>query len=399
MTVERCIIHLDMDAFFAAVEQAANPEWRGCPLVVGGPGRSVVASASYEARRFGIKAGQPIGEARRLAPQLLVIPGHHKRYLWVSLQILAVLRQYSPLVEPYSIDEAFVDLSEHPQSQNDSVGLARRIQAQITTELGLSCSIGVASNKLTAKVASDFKKPAGITVVPFGREAEWLAPLPVERLPGIGHRTTSFLTGRGIRTLAELVRIEEDTLIAWFGKNGQALFRMARGIDTSPVLAELPALKSIGQEYTLAVDSGDPVALEAVLARLSGMVGRRLRAERKTARTVSVKLRCSDFHTITRAETPGGSFCLDEEITMVAREIFRRCWDGKELRLLGVKVSNLTVGADGIDQLKLWSDGRERRLRLAAVMDRLREKYGDNTLVRAVWLEGRSGKEREGRKR
>jgi DNA polymerase-4 len=399
MTVERRIMHLDMDAFFASVEQAANPEWRGRPLVVGGPGRSVVASASYEARRFGIKAGQPIGEARRLTPQLIVVPGHHKRYLWISLQILAVLRQYSPLVEPYSIDEAFVDLSEHPHSQNDPIGLARRIQAQIDAELGLSCSIGIAANKLTAKVASDFQKPGGITIVPFGREAEWLAPLAVGKLPGIGHRTTEFLGGRGIKTLGELARIDEGILFTWFGKNGQALFRMAHGDDTAPVLAELPALKSIGQEHTLTRDSGDPEELEAVLARLAGMVGRRLRAEGKEARTVTVKLRRSDFHTIARAETPGGNFCLDEEITKVAREIFRRCWDGKEIRLLGVKVSNLTGDKTELNQLPLWNDTRERRLRLAAVMDRLREKYGDKTLARAVWLEGRSGKGRKERKR
>jgi DNA polymerase-4 len=384
---ERLIFHLDMDAFFAAVEQAANPNWQKRPVVVCGDGRTVVATASYEARRHGIHSGQPMGEAKRLAPpETVFIPGHHQKYLWISLQIFNMLAAYTPLVEPCSIDEAFMDVTGNPEAQADPVALARRIKGQIASEFKLTCSIGIAGNKLIAKMASDAQKPNGLTWITPEETIDWLHNLPIERLPGVGPSTTAYLQGLNIRTIGELALIDEGVLIGWFGKNGSHLYKMAWGREEGLVTPELPELKSVSQEWTLPRDSADRDEIEAALFWLSGLVGRRLRSERQGGRTVTLKLRDAGFHTIARSQTVSRCLCLDTEIRAIAAEILGRNWRGEALRLLGVRVSNLVKLEEGPDQPGLWFDSKQRDNTLIKTVDRLKNKYGEEALVWATSL-------------
>ncbi|MGE5557360.1 MAG: DNA polymerase IV [Bacillota bacterium] len=373
----RIILHLDMDAFFASVEQAAHPGWRGKPVVICGEGRSVVATASYEARKLGVKSGQPAGEAKKLAPEAVFVPGNHGKYVWSSLNILEILGKYSPLVEPHSIDEAFADLSGNPEASADPAACANRIKREIREKFGLTCSIGIGSNKLLAKVASDRQKPDGLTVVPAD-ETGWLHALPVEALPGLGEKTAAYLHESGITMIGDLALMQEAVLVQWFGRNGSVLRRMARGEDDAPVQPEFSPLKSISQEWTMPRDTDEAELISGALLWLARLVGRRLRAEGQEGRTVAVKIRYPDFRTVTRAQTVQGYVCLDDEICKIAREVFFRNWRGEKIRLLGVKVSNLSGNSPACTQAGLWPDARERRRDLARAVDRLRDKYGED---------------------
>lgn len=383
----RKILHLDLDAFFCAVEEQHNPELAGKPFAVGGrpEERGVVASCSYAARRFGVRSAMPMARALRLCPNLIIVSSHHGDYSQVSQQVMKRLQELSPKFEQISIDEAFLDVSDLPQSGEEQ---ARRLQARIRDELGLPCSIGVASNKLMAKIANDVGKasargegpPNAITVVEPGREAEFLEEKPVTALWGVGPKTAQRLEEMNIRKIGELARLPEVELVRLFGKNGADLSIRARGIDERPVEPSHET-KSISQETTFSKDIADADSLQRTLRSLSEGVGRRLRKENLCGTTVKVKLRWQNFTTLTRQVTLSQPTDQDSEIFEAALALFKANWrKGQLVRLLGVGVSGL---GPPVRQLSLWDDGAERERRLQAAVDALRERYGRNIVQRA----------------
>jgi DNA polymerase-4 len=382
----RTILHLDLDAFFCAVEELSDPSLRGKPFAVGGrpEERGVVASCSYAARRFGIRSAMPMSRALRLCPGLTVISHHRGNYGEMSRQVMERLHALSPLVEQISIDEAFVDISdlhENPQ------GIARRLQKQVNDELGLPCSIGIAANKLVAKIATEVGKksaqkgqpPNAVTVVPPGTEAAFLAPLPGDMLWGVGPKTAARLAENGIHTIGDIARHPEADLVRWFGENGRDLARRARGIDDSPVVTEHET-KSISQEVTFARDVSDDKALAETLRQLAAEVGRQLRKSDLAGKTVKLKLRWPDFITLTRQVTLPQPSDQDEEIYATALALLGKVRaKGKAVRLIGVGVSGL--GAP-LRQLELWGAQGEKSRKLQQALDELHARYGEKSIRR-----------------
>ncbi|HEY3230555.1 MAG TPA: DNA polymerase IV [Roseiflexaceae bacterium] len=381
----RTIIHLDLDAFFCAVEEQRDPSLRGRPFAVGGTPetRGVVASCSYAARRFDIRSAMPMAQAIRRCPDLIVVPGRHTAYQAASRQVMARLHELTPLVEQLSIDEAFLDVSVLPQS---GAALARQLQAAIWDGLGLPCSLGVASNKLVAKIATDVGKaaaqtagpPNAILVVPPGEEAAFLAPLPTTALWGVGPRTAERLAELGLRTIGDLAGWPEADLSQRFGKHGQDLARRARGIDAREVVTSRAA-KSISQETTFARDVNDPVTLCQTLSGLAAGVGRRLRQSELSGTTITLKLRWADFTTVTRQTTLRQPTDQDETIGAVAMQLFEQIWrPGQWVRLLGVGMS----GLDSVpQQLSLWDSGdSEQQRRVRAAVQALRARFGEDVI-------------------
>jgi DNA polymerase-4 len=340
----RVIVHLDLDAFFAAVEILENPELAGQPLLIGGrpEARGVVATASYPARAFGIHSAMPMARALALCPHAIVRPAHHSLYREYSNRVMDILHDAAPLVEQVSIDEAYLDLTEPASDWDHAVEMARRLQARVRDEVQLSASLGVASNKLVAKVASDRDKPAGLTLVPPGEEAAFLAPLPIRVLPGVGPVTAEKLSQIGVTTIGQLTQLSETMLRQRFGKNGALMCRRARGQDDRPVVTER-VRKSASQENTFRHDIADPRALRRHLWHLSQGVARRLQRSELAAGTIGIKLRYSDFTTLTRQMSL--SVPTDDERTIyrAALALLRRAWQrGRPVRLLGVSGSHLT---------------------------------------------------------
>jgi DNA polymerase-4 len=334
----RVIVHLDMDAFFAAVEVLRNPDLEDKPVVVGGrpSERGVVAAASYPARAFGVRSAMPMARALRLCPQAVVVPPHHKLYGDYSRRVMALLHEVSPLVEQMSVDEAYIDLTGQVRAWKDSIDVARRLQRRVREEIGLSCSLGVATNKLVAKVASDRDKPGGLTVVEPGEEAAFLAPLSVRVLWGVGPVTAQKLSEMGITTVGELAAVSEGALCARFGRHGTDMARQAQGIDERALVTE-HALKSVSQETTFTRDLQSPDALKKHLWQLSQGVSRRLRRAELAAGTVAVKLRYADFTTLTRQMTLAVPTDDEREIYRAALVLLKRAWErGRPVRLLGV---------------------------------------------------------------
>jgi DNA polymerase-4 len=364
----RKILHLDLDAFFCAVEEQRDPALIGKPFAVGGrpEERGVVSSCSYPARAFGVRSAMPMGRARQLCPQLQIVPPHYDLYHQLSQQVMERLRAVTPLVEQVSIDEAFLDVSDRPESGE---ALARRLQAQIRAELGLPCSLGIAANKLVAKIANDYGKrqaprgapPNAITVVPPGEEARFLAPLPAEALWGVGPKTAARLAKMGIRTIGDIARWPEEELVERFGKNGREMARHARGIDDQPVITSHEA-KSISQEVTFARDTRDLETLQKTLHSLSQGVGRSLREAGLCCWTVKLKFRWPDFKTATRQLTLPNPTDDDEVIFSTALKLFHTLWKPKQaVRLLGVGASKLLPASQAgsatrpeAKQLSLW---------------------------------------------
>ncbi len=362
----RKILHLDLDAFFCAVEELRDPTLAGAPFAVGGqPGeRGVVASCSYAARRKGVHSAMPMSQALRQCPGLRVVPSRHAAYAAVSQQVMERLRRLTPLVEQISIDEAFLDVSERPEAAED---LARQLQAVIRQELSLPCSLGVASNKLTAKIANDHGKslarseqpPCAITVVPPGEEAAFLAPLPVLRLWGVGPKTAARLAELGVQTIGDLAQQPEAALAQRFGKNGRDLAQHARGLDDSPVVT-FHEPRSASQEVTFSRDERNEARLRQTLHELCQGVEERLRADGYAGTTVKLKLRWPDFTTLTRQATLPTPTDQAEAIYAAATRLFERVWQpGKAVRLLGVGVSGLAQPNDPARptarQLGLWN--------------------------------------------
>jgi DNA polymerase-4 len=381
---DRTILHVDLDAFFASVEQRDRPELRGRPVIVGGGGpgdRGVVSAASYEARRFGVHSAMSLREAGRRCPDGVFVPVDGRRYQIASRDVMAVLRRFTPLVEPVSIDEAFLDVTASAALFGDGPAIARRIKDEVRADVGLTVSVGVATTKLVAKVASDLRKPDGLVVVPPGEEAEFLAPLPISRLWGVGERTGASLADYGVRTIGDLAALPEDIVVRRFGKHGTSLLARAHGIDADPVHDGDPA-KSVGHEHTFDVDTRDRETIERTLLGMADGVAARLRSAGVRAGTVTVKIRDSSFRTITRQRTLAEPTDMTEPIYRVALELARPEVRGIRVRLLGVTASNL----GDREQMSLFSDDDPRRRRAIVAADAVRRRYGDDAVTRARLL-------------
>jgi nucleotidyltransferase/DNA polymerase involved in DNA repair len=347
----RQILHLDLDAFFASVETLHNPELCGKPVIVamGNPqGRGVVSTASYEARQFGVHSAMPLREAARLCPHAIIVPPNFRMYSEYSRRVMSLLREYTPRVEQVSIDEAYVEIPP----ERDAALIAREIQSRIKTEIGLDCTIAVASNKLVAKVACNTVKPHGLVVVSEGTERDFLAPLPIDKLPGAGKVTRTKLARWNVKTIGDLARMPVAELRAEFGKTGVYLSEGARGRDDSPIVTAWKA-KSISEENTFDRDTRDPKQLVKFLEEMSVGVAHDLRKGGFVARTVVLKLRYADFTTITRQTTLRAPIDDAGQIRKLAVELLRQHWERKRaVRLIGVGAHNL-VEAASARQLEL----------------------------------------------
>jgi DNA polymerase-4 len=340
----RAIVHLDLDAFFAAVEVLEKPELAGKPLLIGGrpEDRGVVATASYAARAFGVRSAMPMARALSLCPEAIVLPARHGVYGDYSRRVMALLHEMASLVEQVSIDEAYLDLSDQVTAWGDAIQVAQEIQRRIKNVIGLSASLGVATNKLVAKVASDRDKPGGLTVVRPGEEATFLAPLPVRVLWGVGPVTAEKLAGMGVTKVGELAELPEEVLRDRFGRNGAAMAHMARGIDERPVVTE-HEIKSVSQERTFSRDLVKLDDLRVQLWALSRGVESRLKRKGLAATTVAIKLRYSDFTTLTRQTRLSVPTDDEREIYRAALALLSRAWQrGRPVRLLGVAGRDLT---------------------------------------------------------
>ena len=384
--MSRTILHLDLDAFYCAVEEKQNPALRGKPFAVGGKPeeRGVVSSCSYAARAFGVRSAMPMSRALRICPGLLVVPLRHRLYSEASKKVMDILHQQTGLVEQISIDEAFLDISDLP---GDVKRFALGLQACIRDELGLPSSIGIAQNKLVAKIANEVGKkaaqkgqpPFALTIVPAGKEAEFLAPLPADMLWGVGPKTSARLGELGIHTIGDIARWPEDELVRLFGENGREMAKHARGQDDRPVVTERE-IKSISQEVTFTRDVSDDQSLEKTLTNLSAQVGRRLRKKELAGTTVKLKIRWPDFTTLTRQVTLANPTNQDNEIANAALTLMHKIRkSGQPVRLIGVGVSGLGTP---MRQLELWEAGSEKERKLQEVLDKLQEKYGASAIKR-----------------
>jgi DNA polymerase IV len=382
----RSILHLDMDAFFASVEQRDHPELRGKPVLVGYDGpRGVVATASYEARPFGCHSAQPMAVAKRLCPHAIIVPGRHERYREVSQQIFAILDAFSPVIEPLSIDEAFLDLSGTEGLLGPAESVARKMKERIQREVGLTASVGVAPNKFLAKLGSDLNKPDGLTVIRPEDVDTLLPPMPATKIWGIGPAMAARLKLLSITTIGDLRRLPLEVLRGQIGDEAEHYQRLARGIDDRPVSVDEEA-KSIGQEQTFDVDLGSPDAVRRVLLEQVEQVARRLRQHGLRARTLTVKIRFGDFQTITRsstlAEATSGTLALAE--TTLA--IFDR-WVASSfqpVRLIGVTASHFS-SHEG--QLALFADpDREKQQKIDAAADAISLRLGKGAIRRGGTL-------------
>lgn len=381
----RRILHVDMDEFFAGVEKLDDPSLRGKCLLVGGDpsGRGVVSTASYEARKFGCHSAMPMATAIRLCPHAVVLPVRHKRYEEVSDQVLAILGGYSPLVEPISIDEAFLDVTGCQRLLGPAEEIASAIKREIYAKVGLTASVGVAPNKFLAKLAGDLRKPDGLTVLTEENFQGVLDPLPVRKLWGVGPTGEKLLHGMGITTIGGIRAAPLSTLARGFGEGGaEELQRLARGEDDRPVTPDWQA-KSISQEETFAQDVDDMGRLEGVLDEQVETVAHRLRAIGAKARTVTLKLRYGDFKTITRSKTLEEATNLTDELRCTARGLLAD-WaraSRRPLRLLGMGAS--TISGKQFVQLSLFEDPRRTKLaRLDKTLDEIAEKFGDDAIRR-----------------
>jgi DNA polymerase-4 len=378
----RTIIHTDMDAFYASVEMGDNPELRGQPVVVGGlASRSVVSAASYEARKFGIHSAMPTLTARKLCPTAVFLPVRMARYQEVSSQIMAIFNRFTPLVEPLSLDEAFLDVSGSARLFGSGAEIAARIRATIRTETGLTASAGVASSKLLAKIASDLQKPDGLTVVEPGREREFLAPLPINKLWGAGPTTIKVLQTLCVRTIGDLAALPLELLTRKFGRHGMQMHCAARGLDDRPVVPTRTA-KSIGHEETFSADLTDLKGIKRELLALAIRVGARLRRHGVEGQTLSVKVKFHDFSANSRALTLAEPTSDSMEIYRHALELLEKTAAGrKPLRLLGISVSNLDMGVAPRQPSLFGADpARRKQKELTRAIDDLNRKFGITTV-------------------
>lgn len=382
----RQIVHVDMDAFFAAIEQLDRPELRGKPVLVGGDpdGRGVVSTASYEARPFGCHSAMPMAQAVRLCPQAIVIHPRMERYADLSRQIFEILEQFTPLVEPLSIDEGFLDVTGSKRLFGPPEQLARELKQRINAETRLTASVGVAPNKFLAKLASDLQKPDGLVVVPADSMQEFLDPLPIERLWGVGQATLQRFEELHVRTFADARRLTESELRRRFGEVGQHFYQLVRGEDQRPVVPDRQA-KSISHEQTFAIDVTDLEYLRGVLLGQTEDVARRLRRHHLLARAVTVKIRRHDFRTVTRHTTLEAPTDQTDVVWRAAANLFDKWARGNPppVRLLGMGVAQLSTERG--QQLSLFDqDATDRRRSLDRTVDRIRQRYGRGAISRGA---------------
>jgi DNA polymerase IV len=391
----RKILHLDLDAFFCAVEEQRDPGLRGQPFAVGGrpDQRGVVASCSYAARRFGVHSAMPMSQAVKLCPKLIIVPQNHKAYRAMSQRVMDCLYDLTPLVEQISIDEAFLDVTELSESGE---AIARLVQNTINTKLALPCSIGVATNKLVAKIANNVGKastqkdgpPNAILVVPPGEEAAFLAPLPVRELWGVGPKTAEQLAALDIKTIGDIAKWPPADLARRFGKNGADLSQRARGQDDRSIETERET-KSVSSETTFTRDVITRETLRRTIHELSEGVGHRLRELGLRGSTVKIKLRWSNFATLTRQVTLSGPTNQDIEIYTAAMQLFEKAWPaGRPVRLIGVGVSGFEPQQRQLSLLGYQAAEPEPE-ELKSVLDNLREKFGDQAVQRGSDLKSR----------
>jgi DNA polymerase-4 len=396
----RSIIHLDMDAFYASVEQLDHPAYRGRPVVVGadprgGKGRGVVSACSYEARPFGVRSAMPITRAYRLCPQAIYVRPRMSRYAEMSDRMFAILRDYTDLVEPLSIDEAFLDVTASRQLHGPAETIGRTLKARIRSELSLVASVGIAPNKFLAKVASDLGKPDGFVVVSPGKEREFLDPLPISRLWGVGPKTEARLRRVGLQTIGQIARMGIEGLETALGGGGRDLWELANGIDDREVVPEQEA-KSIGAETTFDEDTEDREEIRKTILELSDRVGRRLRREGYFAGGVTLKFRDHLFHTVTRAAMLPRRTDVGDDLFLEAwRQLQRVGWTGKRVRLLGVTATHLHPASEAPgSQLGLFRPAADPRRTLARTVDAIRERFGAKAIARASLVEGGPGRKR-----
>jgi DNA polymerase-4 len=382
----RTILHADLDAFYASVEVLDDPSLRGRPVIVGGRRneRGVVSAASYEARVFGVHSAMPLRTAARLCPDGVFVPGHPERYRELSERVMAIFASYTPLVEPISLDEAFLDVTASAAAFGDGETIARRIKERVRDEIGLVVSVGVATNKLCAKIASDLRKPDALVVVPPGEEAAFLAPLPIRRLWGVGPQAQAALAEYGVTTIGQLAALPRATLHRRFGRHGDDLGARARGVDRASV-QPYHAPKSVGHEHTFGTDTVDPNRLEVTLLDLAESVASRLRHHQLAAGTVQLKLRYEGFETLTRQThlpnaTADGTLLYETAAALLRRTLVA----GRGVRLIGVTAMSLSE----VQQLTLF-DTPDRRDRLTASIDAVRQRFGERAITRARLLRGR----------
>ena len=384
--MNRTILHIDMDAFFASIEQRDNPRLRGKPLLVCGDPerRSVVSTASYEARAFGVRSGMPVRTARKLCPHGIFIVGHPTKYLYACGQALRIYRAFTPIVEPFSIDEAFLDLAGTEKLFVSPEAVACDIKEDVRRTLHLTCSIGIGPNKLLAKMASKRHKPDGLAHIRPEHVSGFLEVLPITELWGVGEKTAQKLNAMGIDTVGDLRRFPLGFLKSRFGKAGQVLSDMAHGRDASPVIPynELPEDKSMSHERTFREDTDDRCLIEGTLLELSDKVARRLRSNGFRGHVVVLKLRDSTYLTVTRQTTLHEPTCSEDDIYALSKrlldELPLRC-----IRLIGVGVAGL-VRKDLSKQLSLFDPDDERRARITEAVDRIRDRYGERAILRAT---------------
>jgi len=380
---DRIILHIDMDAFFISVEQRDNPALRGKPAAVcGSLSRSVITSATYEARPYGIRAGMPTQEAKRRCPQLILVEGNHSKYTETASRIFSILKDYTPLVEVASIDEAFLDITQSLFLYKSPFHIAQSIKKQIRESEKLTCSIGVAPNKLLAKLGSRLEKPDGLMVMKKEEVESVLRDLPVSKLNGIGPKLTDELNSIGIFTCGQLGKFPVSVLSKRFGVIGERLHEMGLGLDDSSVVPfdEEEDAKSISHSVTLEEDTSDPDILKKVLLQLSEKVSRRMRKEGFFGKRIAITVRYSDFFTFSKQKTLSKWMNSGNEIFKIASEIFESIPHPKPIRLLGVGVSLLKKEWYQLDLF----EKREKRDNLLKAMDRVNERFGDWTLTWAA---------------
>jgi DNA polymerase-4 len=383
----RPVLHADLDCFFAAAEVARRPQLRGQPVVVGGgprgTDRGVVCSATYEARALGVRTAMPLAQARRLCPEAIFLPADIAYYEALSRRFHAILQDYTPDVEPLGLDEAFLDLTGCEALWGGPEEVARQVRRRVREELSLACSVGVASSKVVAKVASELAKPDGLLLVPLGEEEAFLSPLPVGALPGVGRKTEQALAALGVTTVGELARLPQESLARRFGVRGHVLWLHARGLDPGPVQPPVAA-KSVGREVTLPYDVASTAAVKAVLRLHAERIGAELREQGQKARCLTLKLRFADMATATASLTLAAPTYADQLLFEAACQLLPRLWQppGRPLRLVGLSASQLVSAAQlllplaeaGVrDPLWRWES-------LARWTDRLRRRHGEGVL-------------------
>ena len=378
----RKILHIDMDAFYASIEERENPQLKGRPVIVGGPaqGRGVVSAANYAARKFGIHSAMPMVTALRLCPDVIRLPVRMGLYAEVSQQIHAIFARYTPQIEPLALDEAFLDVTASEKLFHGARTIAQAIKQDIQQELDLVASVGMAPNKFVAKIASDIRKPDGYVVVEAGEVQAFLDPLPVSRLWGAGKVTVALFERMGIRTIGQLRRQSKEWLLSHFGQSGEHLWRLANGMDEREVISEGQA-KSISHETTFAVDLCNKSVLSAWLLHLTEQVASRLRRYQLKGRTVTLKLRQHDFKTVTRSHTLAMETDNTDQLWQVTRKLFDDNWNGKiPIRLIGMGVSGLDQLQAGMQQGDLFMNASAAKIDQLA--DSINSRFGPSTLQR-----------------